>query len=474
MAAMVTTLGCVPGPARSTPDRAKTEPVWTYDVRAVGSPIAQLEIQAVFAPGAADSLEVDADAAPYVHDVEYESRGGWRAARRDARQNGAAWTAPCRADGCRVRYRFALSDAAAAIDDVDTAFAAGGLVVAPPSTWLLRPSAQPDAGRFGFRVHTDAGTEFATGVHAAPDGAPSAFEARVDEMAQASFAVFGAFHLETIRSGAARVDAVVAPSGLPLSRADAIAWIRTAVAGIAGYYGRFPVDRTLMIVVPGTQEETRGETLGDGGAAVLIRVGTRVTAATTRDDWVVTHELLHVTLPSLAREHLWLSEGVATYVEPIVRARAGLVTPERFWRDLVEGLPQGLPEPGDQGLERTHTWGRTYWGGALFCLLADVRIRQETHDARSLDDALRGIAATGADVQSRWDIAHVIGVGDAATGTTALAQTYRELALAPGSVELAELWKRLGVHPGKDGVTLDDQAPLAAMRRAITSGGGPD
>jgi hypothetical protein len=470
MAAVLTTLGCVPGPARSTPpDGAKARAVWTYDVRAAGSPAIELVIQAGFAPGASDSLEVDPDAARYVRDVEYESTQGWRA----AQTRGATWTAPCR-DGCRVRYRFALSDAAAAIDDVDTAFAAGGLVVAPPSTWLLRPSEKPRSGLFAFRVHTDGGTEFATGVHAAPGGAPSAFEARVDEMAEASFAVFGAFHLETIRSGAARVDVVVAPSGLPLSGAEALAWIRTAVAGITGYYGRFPVDRTLVIVAPGTQEETRGKTLGDGGAAVLVRVGTRVTTATTSADWVVTHELIHVTLPSLAREHVWLAEGIATYVEPIVRTRAGLITHETFWRDLVDGLPQGLPGPGDEGLERTHTWGRTYWGGALFCLLADVRIRQETHNARSFDDVLRGIVATGADVESRWDIARVIQVGDAATGTTALARTYRELALAPGSVELAELWKSLGVRPDGAGVTFDDRAPLASTRRAVTSKDGRD
>ena len=76
----------------------------------------------------------------------------------------------------------------------------------------------------------------------------------------------------------------------------------------------------------------------------------------------MTHELLHVTLPTLPRDQVWLSEGIPSYVEPFARARAGQVSASRVWRDLVDGLPQGLPEAGDEGLDRTHTWGRTYWG----------------------------------------------------------------------------------------------------------------
>jgi len=68
----------------------------------------------------------------------------------------------------------------------------------------------------------------------------------------------------------------------------------------------------------------------------------------------------------LDNTHRWLGEGLATYIEPLGRIRTGSLTPERVWRDLVLGLPQGEPQPGDQGLDVTHTWGRTYWGGRFF------------------------------------------------------------------------------------------------------------
>jgi hypothetical protein len=166
-------------------------------------------------------------------------------------------------------------------------------------------------------------------------------------------------------------------------------------------------------------------------------------------------------------------------VEPFARARVGQLTPEKLWRDFVDGMPQGLPEGGDQGLDRTHTWGRTYWGGALFCLVADVTIREKTGGKRSLDDALRAIVATGADVEVHWDIDQVLDVGDRATGTTVLHDLYASQALAPGTVDLPALWARLGIRAvgpttagaaGSEGtVAFDEGAPLASLRRAMTT-----
>jgi hypothetical protein len=445
---------------------------WQYDVRGIGTGVDELAVDALFAPGGSDEMGVDDDAAPFVRDVAYAAGGSWT----PAVARGPVWTVPCASRGCRVRYRFALREAARTLDDPEVAIAAGDAVVAPPSTWLLHPA--PDAAdaparrRLRFEVQVATPLRFVAGMRPAPNGKAGeadAFEADTADLEGSSFAVFGRFGLETISSDRARVDVAIARSALALSDAEVVAWVRSAVDGIAAYYGRFPVDRALVVVQSGRPgSPTRGATLGDGGPAVLVRAGSKVTGATTRDDWVVTHELLHVSLPSLSREHEWLGEGVATYVEPIVRARAGLVTAEKFWGDLVEGLPQGLPESGDQGLERTHTWGRTYWGGALFCLMADLAIRERTSNQRSFDDALRGIVATGADVEAHWTIERFIEVGDRATGTGALGDLYRQMALAPGTVDLRSVWTRLGVRAERDRILFDDNAPLAAVRRAIT------
>jgi hypothetical protein len=458
-------------------DAKKDAIVWRYEVRLGPGPREDLAVEGRFEATTSDDsgdFEVDSRAAPFVHDVEYAKGTGW--VRAGAGSSG--WSVPCGGSGCEVRYRFALRDAVG-LGDLETAIASDDVIVAPPSTWLLRPSSNDARGRFRFHVAVAPPSRFTAGTRPAPTEAsypagareaserPDTFEASVDDLDASSFAVFGPFHGATIESGAARVEVAIAPHGLTLSDAETVAWIRSAVDAVAAYFRGFPASRALVVVMAGRGAPTRGETLGDGGPGVLLRAGDGLRASTMRDDWVATHELLHVSLPSLSRGHAWLSEGIASYVEPIVRVRAGLTSAETVWRELVEGLPQGLPGPGDEGLERTHTWGRTYWGGALFCLAADVAVREHTNNARSFDDVVRAAAKIGGDVETHWEIDRWLDEGDRATGTRVLHDLYRDMGLAPGTVDLAALWSRLGVRVHGKTVSFDEGAPLAAVRRAI-------
>jgi hypothetical protein len=209
--------------------------------------------------------------------------------------------------------------------------------------------------------------------------------------------------------------------------------------------------------------------MGNAGAAIAIDVGRDATRVDFASDWVLVHEMVHTALPDLRGPHHWLEEGLATYVEPLARARAGLLDDEALWKDWLHGMPNGLPEPGDQGLDRTPTWGRTYWGGALFCLFADLEIRARTGGKRALDDALRAIVAAGGSIASAWPIDRVIDVGDAATGVPVLRELYDRWSHAPVAVDLDALWRRLGVSAHGDRLIFDDAAPLAATRHAMTA-----
>jgi hypothetical protein len=169
------------------------------------------------------------------------------------------------------------------------------------------------------------------------------------------------------------------------------------------------------------------------------------------------------------RRSEWLLEGNATYVEPIARAQTGQLDPEEVWRWSVEGMPKGLPTAGDKGLDNTPTWGRTYWGGALFWLLADVRIREKTHNRLGVNDALRAINRTSGGIGANWSVERLVAVGDSATGTDELTRLYAEMKSTPVTTDLQDLFGKLGVraHGGK--IEFDDSAPLANIRRRITA-----
>src|SRR2546429_3128127 len=83
---------------------------------------------------------------------------------------------------------------------------------------------------------------------------------------------------------------------------------------------------------------------------------------------------------------------MATYVEGVARVQAGNRSEADVWAEEIRQMPRGMPQADDRGLDHTHTWGRTYWGGAMFCLLADVEIRTQTHNRFGLQDALRAVA----------------------------------------------------------------------------------
>jgi hypothetical protein len=246
-------------------------------------------------------------------------------------------------------------------------------------------------------------------------------------------------------------------------------WIERSLRIVTAYYGRFPVSVLEIRVSPVEGAKVAGAvTLGQPRALIRVRVGVDVSEATLAGDWVLVHEMTHLALPDVGEQHAWLSEGLATYVEGIERAQAHNRTAVDVWAEDVHSMPRGLPEAGDQGLDHTHTWGRTYWGGALFCLLADVEIHQRTAQRFGLQDALRAILTASGGLATDWPIERVFAVGDQAVGVKVLEELYAQMKDRPVGTDLRALWARLGIEPDGATVRLRADAPLAAAREAIT------
>jgi hypothetical protein len=121
-------------------------------------------------------------------------------------------------------------------------------------------------------------------------------------------------------------------------------------------------------------------------------------------------------------------------------------------------------------MDHTHTWGRTYWGGALFCFVADVEIRKQTKNKKGLEDALRGILEAGGDIRDDWEIEKAFQIGDRATGVGVLAKLYSEWKANPVLVDMTGFWGSLGVEVRDGKVVLRDDASGSAIRRAIEQG----
>jgi hypothetical protein len=284
---------------------------------------------------------------------------------------------------------------------------------------------------------------------------------------------FDRLPMTSITVGGGTLNVAFAPGDIALPRSALMDWLATSAKAVSVYFGKFPVAsaRVLIVPVPGSSVEG-GTTFGYRGAAIRLIVGRDTTEADLADDWKAVHEMTHLALPDVEDSHLWLAEGLATYVEPIARVQTGDLAAEKIWGDMLRDMPKGLPKAGDRGLDHTPTWGRTYWGGAMFGLLADVEIRKETGNAKGLQQALRGILDEGGDHEQDWDdwpVKRIFSVGDKATGTTVLSDLYRKMRAKPYAPDLDALWRELGVSVQEGRVVFDDTAPLAPIRRAITA-----
>lgn len=173
-------------------------------------------------------------------------------------------------------------------------------------------------------------------------------------------------------------------------------WVLYSTKTVHNYYGRFPVDTVdIRLEVSSGHAVRFGQAFGGDSPSLRIVVGENITPEMLRKDWILVHEMVHLAMADVPWAHRWWLEGLATYIESIARAQRGHLSEEFVWNGFLNRMPQGLPKNGDRGLDQTPTWGRTYWGGAIFCMLADIEIRKLSDNRQSLRDALRGVLQDG-------------------------------------------------------------------------------
>jgi hypothetical protein len=445
------------------PQEVFPQEVLRYEV-AAGADAADLQVEVAVPPGLGGFFTVDPAAVSFVEGVSLLASGAWV----PVEPIGGAWRAPaCQRRACRLRYTFHLRAAAHGIRDPDLAAVRGEALVAPPGTWLLRPRDLSDATLRGrLHVTVPSPLSFVTGLPPARE-APDTYAVALLPLFLSPYSAFGRFEVESWRIGGADISFAVAIPSLGPDRPRIRSWIGAAARAVASYFGRFPVDHALVLAVP-QDDGLHGQAMGGGGASVLLQMAPGTDLTDPAFDWQAAHEMVHLAIPEMSRAQIWLAEGMATYVEPLARSMTGELGPESVWGDLVLGLPKGLPGPSDRGLDRTHTWGRTYWGGALFAFLADLEIRKQSGGAQSLATALRGVLRNGGDMRVVWTMERFTATCDQALGKPIVTNLYHRMGHHSAAIDLPALWRELGVSVVAGHVEFDDHAPLAAIRRKMT------
>lgn len=113
----------------------------------------------------------------------------------------------------------------------------------------------------------------------------------------------------------------IAPGRRRMDDRDIARWVASAASGVSTYLQATPVNRPLLLFVPGDGESIDGKTLGGGGGSIVLQLGSDVSSGAANDSWVLVHEMVHLNLPSLGPPHAWLEEGLPHEVARGERAR---------------------------------------------------------------------------------------------------------------------------------------------------------
>lgn len=372
----------------------------------------------------------------------------------------------CKA-ACTIRYRFDLKGVASTFDNPSFGALLSGDIVAPPTTWLLRPT-KASSRSVSIEVRVPEGTHYASGMEPSRAGLMTA---RLDDLPQAPYAAFGSFAMHRVAIGESHVDWVrIGPE--PRVKDEGLErWVTAAARDVEQYYGSYPSRHALVIVLVSDGAGVReGTALGNGGASIMVHVGAQTDRTALDRDWILTHEMVHLSMPGLASRYRWMEEGLATYLEPVMRVRAGRLETVEVFDDWLSSMEKGQPSPSDGGLDGTEDWGRVYWGGASFWLRADLAILSATKGRRSLRDCLVAVARAGGTISARWPVDRFLRACDEGAGVEVVEALYKEAATKRVEVDFEALFGRLGVRATDKGPAFDDTAPDAWMRVAIFGG----
>ncbi len=467
-------LGCTPAVAPSPAPRAPTS-ACHYRVRLTSLDDPILEVRA-----RCDGDQVRSFIAlegAMAHQVTMEA-GGAPVPRR-----GASFLL---GDGAPadVVYRFDLDAVAYEHADIDVVYKAGRAWIVAGSSYLLRPYPAADDVPIRVEVSVPDGARFASGMPADGQGHPIT----VGELRHATYGVFGEMTRETLTlpgplaldealsdsdaPSRAELEVVTVPGALRTSPEVRSRWIRDAADAIVSFWRGFPVARACVVIIPtpGHRGVAHGKVVAIGGATVAIHLGAEAERSDLYRDWILVHELYHLGFPSFLGEGKWLDEGLATYYEPIIRARAGWRSPRATWGEFASDMPQGVAALENGGVAQAQSFKGIYWGGAILSLLADVEIRKHSGGARGLEDSLRAVLAAGGNASRIWKLDDAIATIDAHHGSPVMRSLADRYALRGSPMDLAALLSSLGVHPdlrAEHGVTLSADAPLASIRDRI-------
>lgn len=354
-------------------------------------------------------------------------------------------------------------------------------VIADVALWLWRPGGMGENEDIELRFELPDGVNVSAPWRPQPtaqDAAPTFRVGRAPSDWPAVVA-FGQFTPREIEVAGARLRVAVLHGSPAPDWAFIERWLTQSARAVATLYGRFPVDDAQVLVVPGargSEPVPSAYVLRGGQPSLHFFINQRRSEQEFIQDWSAVHEMSHLFLPFVRPQDAWVSEGLASYMQNVLRARAGMISAEEGWRQMhrsfrlgARSMPEMTLADATERMHRDGAYMRVYWEGAALMLIADQRLRERTAGQESLDSVLEKFRACCMAAPREWQGRALLERLDALSGTTVFSEIDQYQASQRYFPDLRPTYTQLGLDwsGGGDSLSLLPTAPRLADREAI-------
>ncbi|WP_237067215.1 hypothetical protein [Microbulbifer guangxiensis] len=178
-------------------------------------------------------------------------------------------------------------------------------------------------------------------------------------------------------------------------REKLIRWVSETTAAVEEHVAPFPFDLHIFFY----RRESRREpvpwanTRRDRIQGVNFHVDPDYPLQAFLDDWTAPHELSHLLIPYLGRQHAWFAEGFASFMQFQIMQQMGVLTEaqaEARYRVRVERAARRYSyddRPFAEAalrLRANSEYPTMYWGGAVYFLQVDRQLRENGSSLRQV------------------------------------------------------------------------------------------
>jgi len=239
-------------------------------------------------------------------------------------------------------------------------------------------------------------------------------------------------------------------------------WIEHSVNALTTYLGEVPQSHLQVMLLENKRFKSGPVPWGDmqrgGGMGVRFVVNSNQPIEKFYADWTATHEFSHLLIPNIEYKDIWLSEGLASYLQYILMAQSGVITEQIAWQKIYQGLMRGekgtrkvSPEnliEASQKRSQGGRYGRTmrvYWSGAAYFLKADWLLRKASDGKQGLPDVLNKLNQCCVNSNQEWSGIELSNKLDQLSNTKIFSRLYQQIAYAKNFPNMSETYDGLGI-----------------------------